>query len=654
MRLRRAFMWRLPALVDQVGKQHGNAVQGGQDDDRYDDAAADEVLRRCVAVFTHGGAIIEQQYQEHQRRRQQRHGDHLHEQGDENQRCVRNENHQAGGDEHEEVRGVEPWRLADPGIERVRPSEDLAEGPGARERDADCAQQAGIEQADGQEGANVAVGLHQLGGRLRGAVDIDAGKHGPGHDYDEDGDDHGDDRAEQWVEATPRDVLLEHALVDDRTLLEEQHPRSDRGTDVGHEEKEQLAVEAAGQIRNQTLVHHVLDGRVHQKGTRDIDQVQDAEQQRQLLERPVPAVQDDNRHQQGDRDDGEPGGHAEYGEGRRHADEFGDQRQPIDNHQVQEREPAPERSETIEYGLRVATLGNGAQAYGHLLDVVGDRYEDQQEPDQVVTVLRPGSGVGCDAARIVIRHHDDDARTGENQIESNRLPGLPKEIVELREEIHAAAVVSDHAYGPPRRCSQAQIAQAGMILGSRAGGAPAVLAIRRGDGNVVDGGEAPAHQPGGVELPVLVAVGAEPVSRVVVPLVGETHRDAVLAERPDFLDEPVIELAAPLAAQELLDGRAPVQKLGTVAPQRVLRVRERYALRIAAVPGVLGHPHLGDRARPRERRLDGRDRRRRARCPVSHVVSSVGRALRRTTLTPAPASASSAARHSAKFEPAAP
>src|SRR5438874_5195944 len=56
---------------------------------------------------------------------------------------------------------------------------------------------------------------------------------------------------------------------------EEQHPRSDRGTDVGHEEKEQLAVEAAGQIRNQTLVHHVLDGRVHQKGTRDIDQVQD-------------------------------------------------------------------------------------------------------------------------------------------------------------------------------------------------------------------------------------------------------------------------------------------------------------------------------------------------------------------------------------------
>src|SRR4029077_10817528 len=420
-------------------KHHGNAVQGREDDDQYDDAAANEVLHRCVAVFAHGGAVIEQQYQEHERRRQQRHGDHLHEQGDENQRCMRNQNHQAGADQHEEVRGVEPWRLADPGIERVCPAEDLAEGPGTRERDADGPQQAGIKQANGQEGADVAVGLHQLGGCLRGAVDVDTGKHRPGHDDDEDSDDHGDDRAKQGVEATPGDVLLEHALVDDRTLLEEQHPRRDRGADVGHEEEEQLAVEPAGQIRDQTLVHYVLDGRVHQKGTRDIDQVQGAEQQRQLFKRPIPAVQDNDPHQHNDRDNGEPGGHAEYGEGRRHADEFGDQRQPIDNHQVQQREPAPKRSETIEDGFREATLGDGAQAYGHLLDVVGDGDEEQQEPDQVVAVLRPGSRVGRDAARIVIRHHDDDARAGENEIESNHLPGLAKDIVELRKEIHVDA-----------------------------------------------------------------------------------------------------------------------------------------------------------------------------------------------------------------------
>src|SRR5712691_9887992 len=114
---------------------------------------------------------------------------------------------------------------------------------------------------------------------------------------------------------------------------------------------------------------------------------------------------------------------------------------------------------------------------------------------------------------------------------------------------------------PPPRL-QAQVAQSGVVLGSGARRAPVILAIGFGDGNVVEAADAPAHQPAGIALPVLVAVGAEPVSRVVVPLVGETHRDAVLAARPDFLDEPVVELAAPLAAQELLDGRAPVQKLG--------------------------------------------------------------------------------------------
>src|SRR6202011_858403 len=123
-----------------------------------------------------------------------------------------------------------------------------------------------------------------------------------------------------------------------------------------------------------------------------------------------------------------------------------------------------------------------------------------------------------------------------------------------------------------------------MIPGPRARRVPVILAIGFGNGNVVDGGDAPAHQPADIELPVLVAVGAEPVSRVVVPFVGKTHRDAVLAACPDFLDEPVVELAAPLAAQELLDGRAPVQKLGAVAPHRVLRVRERYTLRLAGVP----------------------------------------------------------------------
>ena len=59
-----------------------------------------------------------------------------------------------------------------------------------------------------------------------------------------------------------------------------------------------------------------------------------------------------------------------------------------------------------------------------------------------------------------------------------------------------------------------------------------------------------AISPCVVELPVLVAVGAKPVPGVVVPLVGESHRDPVVVERPQLLDQPVVQLLGPLPGQE--------------------------------------------------------------------------------------------------------
>ena len=64
-----------------------------------------------------------------------------------------------------------------------------------------------------------------------------------------------------------------------------------------------------------------------------------------------------------------------------------------------------------------------------------------------------------------------------------------------------------------------------------------------------------SHETAALEFPVLVSVRAKPLAAVVVPLVGEAYRDAVVAKRPDFLDQPVVELAAPLARQKRLDRR---------------------------------------------------------------------------------------------------
>src|SRR5229473_7345749 len=94
------------------------------------------------------------------------------------------------------------------------------------------------------------------------------------------------------------------------------------------------------------------------------------------------------------------------------------------------------------------------------------------------------------------------------------------------------------------------------------------------------------------ELPVLVAVAAEPIAAVVVPFVGEAYGDAILAEGPDFLDQAVVELAVPLARQERLDGRAALQKLRAIAPATVCRVGKRDTSRIACIPGVFGHACL--------------------------------------------------------------
>src|SRR5690348_12301027 len=95
-----------------------------------------------------------------------------------------------------------------------------------------------------------------------------------------------------------------------------------------------------------------------------------------------------------------------------------------------------------------------------------------------------------------------------------------------------------------------------------------------------------------IELPVLVAVAAKPVPTIVVPLVGEPHRDSVLAEGPDFFDQPVIELARPLARQERLDGLPALEKLRSIAPAAVGRVGKRDARGVARVPGVLGETCL--------------------------------------------------------------
>src|SRR5262245_56497245 len=121
---------------------------------------------------------------------------------------------------------------------------------------------------------------------------------------------------------------------------------------------------------------------------------------------------------------------------------------------------------------------------------------------------------------------------------------------------------------------------------------PAEFARGLGDRQVVDAGIAQAHQPLVIKLPILVTIGAQPVAGIVVPFIVEAHGDAIVGKSPQLLDQSIVELARPFAAQERLDLGAPHREFGAIAPAAVLGIAERDALGVARVPGILGHAHL--------------------------------------------------------------
>ena len=70
------------------------------------------------------------------------------------------------------------------------------------------------------------------------------------------------------------------------------------------------------------------------------------------------------------------------------------------------------------------------------------------------------------------------------------------------------------------------------------------------DWRVVDARETPCHQAVVVELPEFVTVGAKPLASIVMPLVLETHGDAVFTKAPKLFRELVVELRRPFSLEE--------------------------------------------------------------------------------------------------------
>ena len=70
------------------------------------------------------------------------------------------------------------------------------------------------------------------------------------------------------------------------------------------------------------------------------------------------------------------------------------------------------------------------------------------------------------------------------------------------------------------------------------------------DWQIIDRGDAAAHQAFNIKLPIFIAVRTEPMAAVVVPFIGEPHGYSVFMKGPQFLDQTIIQFFGPFTEQE--------------------------------------------------------------------------------------------------------
>src|SRR5229473_2190750 len=122
--------------------------------------------------------------------------------------------------------------------------------------------------------------------------------------------------------------------------------------------------------------------------------------------------------------------------------------------------------------------------------------------------------------------------------------------------------------------SQSEVTQSRVVIGTPALG-PVEQTISLVNLHIVDACITVMHNAFNVKLPVFVSIRTKPLSRIIMELISKSNRDSIAIERPQFLDEPVVQFALPFAHQEPHNLLATVNEFGPVPPHTVRRIRER-------------------------------------------------------------------------------
>ncbi len=109
---------------------------------------------------------------------------------------------------------------------------------------------------------------------------------------------------------------------------------------------------------------------------------------------------------------------------------------------------------------------------------------------------------------------------------------------------------------------------------------------------IVDAGEALAHQAGVIEHPVLVAIGTIPLPGPVVEFIRVANGNPVFGEGEQFLDQTIVQLPPPLRGEEADNLCPSSDEQVPVSPGTVFRLGQGDLLGIAAIPAIFGKAHL--------------------------------------------------------------
>src|SRR5262245_39312828 len=100
------------------------------------------------------------------------------------------------------------------------------------------------------------------------------------------------------------------------------------------------------------------------------------------------------------------------------------------------------------------------------------------------------------------------------------------------------------------------------------------------------------HQTMFIELPILIAVGTKPVSRIVMTFISEANGDPIVLKGPQFLDQPVVEFPRPFAPKKGDDLLSADEEFGSVSPPALFAVAKSHFFRITRVPGIFRQTYL--------------------------------------------------------------